>query len=154
MGHLGRATCIACFLARPARKRLHVPKLQSSSELTVLIYILCLGWCRRHIWAHNERMCWQIDSWSCFGCTIFVSWDISHSVLAKKDQALFAIKVELGDPVIFHSKVPEFHGFFLALAIEISLRVLVSYFKMHGICSGAQGFKCQIRALLSNLYCA
>ena len=75
-------------------------------------------------------------------------------MLAKKGKLFFAIKVELGDPVIFHSKVPEFHGFFLAPAIEISLRVLVSYFKMHGICSGAQGFKCQIRALLSNLYCA
>ena len=44
---------------------------------------------------------------------------------AKKRQAFFAIKVELGDPLIFHSKVPEFHGFFLALAVEISLRVLV-----------------------------
>ena len=108
MGQEQHAPCTR-FLLRLARKELNIQRVAKS---LLSQYILCLGWCRRHIWAHNERMCWQIDSWSCFGCTIFVSWDISHSVLAKKKQALFAIKVELGDPLIFHSKVPEFHGFF------------------------------------------
>ena len=72
----------------------------------------------------------------------------------KKRPSSFRHKSRTWGPCDFPFKGARIPWFFLALAIEISLRVLVSYFKMHGICSGAQGFKCQIRALLSNLYCA
>ena len=44
IGHLGRATCNQ-FLSRPARKESNKPKLNSSWELIVLIYILCTCCC-------------------------------------------------------------------------------------------------------------
>ena len=74
---------------------------------------------------------------------------------AKKRQAFFAIKVELGDPLIFPFKGARIPWvFFGSCRRNILTCFSISYFKMHDICSGAQGFKCQIRALLSNLYCA